>query len=790
MATASAALLVAVSAAGAEPDESLRTATQQVQVASAKVVGIERTIQTADQKKRTAEERLADAMLLVGVKDYERAINLLSQIVEVHQDHRTAYADGLNLLGEAYFLSKQYTSARRIFLKIYGQRTDPRFQRFRERAAMRLVDVALRTGDLDGVDTLIASMGTPSPQESGLAYAKGKGLIALGRLGEASAALQGVEATSKWAHQARYLQGVIAMRQALPPEAFVVERNDPEGAEAPPAPRKRASRAQLAKAIALFEQVTRLNADTAEHAHVIDLAWLAIGRLLYEARQWTESVQAYNRIDRGSPEFGTMLYELAWVYVKLGDVVRARRALEVLAVVAPDSEDVADAALLRGDLLLRSGQFAKSKKVYLDARGTYEDVQQRLARFLASSSDPKVFFQTMRKDQMELFEAGPGLPPLVMKWARNGTDGQRAFAIVDDLVLCRRLVKESNQMVERLNAVLSSPNRIRAIPELRAGAEEALGLLNTVGLARLRIGQGLSATSDDLAPALAQVRAQRESLERRLAMIPATPDDFAAREKSAQKQWNTTSQALQRLELEVDQLQATTNGLERMLRDSSQAGVVRNPQQVQQLNAQLTEQRTQIRLYRNEIEQLRNQVEAGRVQVGFGDARFVEDAQVRRQYAQLLDQEVALSQQGQGGRELAAYAARALPVLAQARATDARVDAALAKIDRAVQVRIAKLRELVRRETINVAHYSVQLEKLDGEAQVLVGEVARRNFEQVGQRLGDIVLRADVGVTEQAWELREEQKTRVQRLKVERALIEQRLGEELNDVLDDGVELE
>jgi len=42
-----------------------------------------------------------------------------------------------------------------------------------------------------------------------------------------------------------------------------------------------------------------------------------------------------------------------------------------------------------------------------------------------------------------------------------------------------------------------------------------------------------------------------------------------------------------------------------------------------------------------------------------------------------------------------------------------------------------------------------------------------------------------VGITEEAWEVREEQLTRVRRLKVERARSEQRLQEELDEVLDD-----
>ena len=81
--------------------------------------------------------------------------------------------------------------------------------------------------------------------------------------------------------------------------------------------------------------------------------------------------------------------------------------------------------------------------------------------------------------------------------------------------------------------------------------------------------------------------------------------------------------------------------------------------------------------------------------------------------------------------------------------------------------------------------YTIQLDKLDGEARKVVGEVAMRNFGFVRDRLRNIVLRADVGITEEAWEVREEQQTRVRNLQVERAREDRLLKEELNEVLDD-----
>src|ERR1019366_5794825 len=123
--------------------------------------------------------------------------------------------------------------------------------------------------------------------------------------------------------------------------------------------------------IEAFKQVTVLAPDTDDHKHVIDLAWMAIGRLAYDMEQFDLAKDAYSKVPRDSPEFDTMLYELAWVYVRLGDVQRAERALEVLAIADPDSQYLGEGTLLRADLLLRAGAFDKALQLYQSVREQY-----------------------------------------------------------------------------------------------------------------------------------------------------------------------------------------------------------------------------------------------------------------------------------------------------------------------------------------------------------------------------------------------------------------------------------
>src|SRR5262245_42244307 len=101
-----------------DPDTSLRAASQRIDAASRDVGAIERAVKNAQKQEKTPEQYIADAVLLMGVKDFDRAADLLNQVIEKYPNHPTVHADAVNLLGETYFRSKQYLSAKRMFMQI------------------------------------------------------------------------------------------------------------------------------------------------------------------------------------------------------------------------------------------------------------------------------------------------------------------------------------------------------------------------------------------------------------------------------------------------------------------------------------------------------------------------------------------------------------------------------------------------------------------------------------------------------------------------------------------------
>ncbi len=783
---ASAFALALATSAWASAEDNAQNAQRELANVDRASASVQTEVEKAKGAGMTVEQRLANGELLYRTKDYTRAGVVFSEILEQYPD-TPSYPDALFLRGETYFASKEYLSARRDYRQLVERGNEPRFQPYFGKALARLVDVSLRVNDLAGLDEVFQKLNQvpPAQVDAALTYAKGKAYYAKQQYNDAQQTFASIPNGTPFTHQARYFLGLVAMKAARPAGAPAPA----PGAAAPSPPTPGARSADYKQAIEAFRQVTVLPPDTDEHKHVIDLAWMAIGRLFYEMEQYQQASEAYAKVGRDSPEFDTMLYELAWVYVRLGDVQRAERALEVLSIADPTSPYIGDGTLLRADLLLRAGAFEKSLELYQGVRAQYDPMYAKVDAFLNSTKDVSVYYDRLSQQELDALDTNDQLPALAVRWAREAEDGPAAFAVIDDVNECKTLIRQSQMLIDKLNALTGAANRVRAFPELLAGETTALGLINRVSHARVELARGLDdQESSDVSGEMASVRDQRRRLMDIVASTPASQADFDERDRVGTLQWNTVSQELSRRAIEVDSLQATINGLRRMLREDAQRGVTRDPATLARFNTELDANEHDLKLYQQQMIELRRQIEVGRAQIGLGDARYQNDAMARAQFRDLLDREVQLASAGQAGGGGQSYAQRITPILTQARVVEDRLVTAFQALEAQVAARTTELKSKIDAEAANIAKYSQQLQGLDNEARDLVGHVAQRNFGIVRDKLRNIVLRADVGITEQAWEVREEELDRVHNLQNERAREEQLLDEELHEVLDDAVE--
>jgi tetratricopeptide (TPR) repeat protein len=742
-------------------------------------------------KPATPAERVAAGDMLLRTKDYDRAIEELSKVIELYRQGKApeaAYADASLLIGEGYMATKQYLSARRHFREILDNGTRSPYDGFVGKALSRLVDIALRTDDLPGLDYVFERLSRlPTTDRSGsLAYARAKALYAKKDYAAAKAAVNAVPAGSVYTPQSQYLLGVVLLKEALaatpsaPPAAAAAAA---AGTGAQPAPTPPPD-TRFVQPIEQFRKVTRIPASTPEQEHVVDLAWMAIGRLFYETNNYLDAVEAYSHVGRNSPEFSTTLYELAWVFVRLGDFSRAQRALEVLTITDPNNLELADGSLLRADLMLRSGDFQNALNLYRNVREHFDPIRKSVDDFLASTNDPAVYYDKLTADEAAM-ATETKLPKVVLEWAREQAEDQHVFGMIDDVTRSRDLVKRSRKLAVKLDAVLSVPTRAKAFPELRSGIQYSMSLMNKLAKARVTLAEGMDDVAGDAGGELARIRSERRALQKRLGWLPVTDGDFLRRDDAGDRQWNKVSQVLQSLTVEADKLAAIVNGLKRVLKEADQYGVTSDAGSRERFKLEIEANERDLQTYNKRIEEYRDAIDNGRAQIGFGDQRYVEDDEVRKKFRELFTREVALVASGQDSSDAGGYAKGIQALLGRVDIDEQRLEATRGKLEKQALEQAQALRAKIAGEVAALETYAQNLDSLDQQARLLVGEIAMKNFALVRDRVKNIVLRADVGIVQQAWEVREEQRVRVRNLQRERAREEQNLNDELREVLDD-----
>lgn len=717
------------------------------------------------------EERLTDGELFFRLQDYLRAAVIFTDIVDNHQSH-PACADATFLLADSLFRAGDYFGARTRFRSVLEHSTERTFQPYIQRALGRLIEIAIHIRDFSGVDEYFERLSRlpSSDEETSTSYFKAKYLYnkavpyEVGRrtgpvteslsdegLEKARLAFEQVSERSPYFNQASYFLGVIyALRHQLP------------------------------QAIQAFERTGRLDTTTEQQSQVAELTRLALGRVYYEAGQSQKAIDSYGSIPRTSSNFDLALYENAWAFIQMGDSTRAEQSLEVLAIAVPESRHIADAKLLRGNLLLREGRFDESTAVFDEVNKQFSPVREELAARLEGHSDVHGYFRKLVHENMTTFDANAFLPKSAQRWAQVGPEMDRAMGTLLDLSTAQRLVLETEDIVHRLGRAIEATNQVNMFSDLRMHRERTITLRNRLAqVRRVAVAAEEQALSSIGSSELTELRKRRRTLEKRIDEIPKSRKDIQGRNAIEDEEYQSLLRQLSKLETELLGLDARIVATERFV--SASNGTRSGDSGVQAVMTELEIHKRAVAGYREALRSLDLDVEAGRIRVGVGDQRFVRDAELRKAYGTIVAQERAVAAKLGGGppAELEALFRR------MDRAT-AHLDAHDAKVDGVVAERIAEMERVVGEEKVNLDGYRSQLTALEGTSEGVIGAIAFASYQQVQKRFYSLVLRSDVGTVDVSWARREEHRMRVENLTKGRNKSLRALDDEFAEVMDEG----
>jgi TolA-binding protein len=719
-----------------------------------------------DLKSNTfVEERLTDGELYLRLGDHLRAAILFTDIVEHYPTHR-AYPEALFLLGESLFLAGDHLGARKRYAEVIERSSDPTFAEYLQPSLSRLIEIAIHTRDFRDIDRYFARLEAlpPSALTVGTAYYRAKYLynraVPVEEVLDAppEAALDGID-------QARLEQARLGFLAIPTGTAFALRARYFVGTI-------HTLRKEYLDAIAAFRAILAEEPTGDEEREIIELTYLALGRLYYETEQLPQAVEAYRAVEQTSARFDDALYELAWTYIRMGDAVQAERALELLSVAAPDSPLNADGKVLRGELLARAGRYQEAEVVFDEVRATFLPIRDDLVRTRNEHPDLHAYFRQVVTENLDDFDVDDFLPESARRYVDLEGDYERALGVLSDLSESKQLVGETEELAQRIAAVLNAPNRVSVFSDLRRQRERTTGLRNRAARLRGTLIESEARSLGASGTELERTRARRRELQASVMTMPVETEDFIDRDMQRLDEYRKAERDLQGLRVEIMGLGARIVASYTGLRAADPSKVDRGA-----LQAELAAHEKAVQDYEERLLEIRRGLEVGRLHVGVGDKRYQADDGERSKFLDLMERERRLA--GSGG---AGYDAAYRRIAAVERSLDQR-DSELLTV---VHKRAAEMLTVVQEETANLDRYRRALTALEGETVDVVGAIAYLNFNRIHDRFYELVLRADLGKVDLAWARREEHRVRVDTLTRERARELQALDDEFRDVMDEG----
>ena len=285
------------------------------------------------------------------------------------------------------------------------------------------------------------------------------------------------------------------------------------------------------------------------------------------------------------------------------------------------------------------------------------------------------------------------------------------------------------------------------------------------------------------APALKQLEAERASLEVRLRQLPTKDESIAERQKKARAAFNEIDKQASEVQVALLGVRAQLVATNKFYRDTVQATLP--PAQQREALAELERHVAELDAEQAGIDAVRKDLEDSAQSVGVDDADMRAGEEAKQKYAELLHRQNELlvkisSRMSPGDRS---QAEQNQAVLSRADGIDEKLRAYNSKIDVLVDEKLAPIRSTIDEEKGRVGGYRALLTGYDGESADVGGSVLADSLKNVSQRFYTLVVRADVGIIDVAWALKDAATQETNRLTSERVRELKLLDDEFKEVL-------
>ena len=707
----------------ANKSDNIETIARKLVVMESEVVQLKQGIRqpthpvsTKDQAKR----RLIDAQVAFGVGNYDIAAVMLYDFIEKHPG-QPDFDKALYYLAEALYQKRDYVAARTYFGKLVSDIGVA--SSFYQQSLERLLELSLKLRDADANKWLRALDNIPqSKLLPSVPYIRGKYAYFSQNYDTALQEFSRIGKDSKYYTQARYFVGA-----------------------------SQVAKGNLKDAASTYRAITKTVAKNPKEKRVIELSYMALGRLHYERDEPSKAVDEYLRISRSSDLFDEALFEVAWVYVKNKQFDKSLRALELLALTDPNSSKLPQVRVLEGNLRIRKAQklsrtsegnsveeYDKAIRVFEDARQTFRRPHDELERLLASKEDAGKFIAQITGRHSDAFAVEQQLPKVAAEWLRKQEEVAQVVQIETDLGAIQKEIAIANKTIARMEEILSTDAGVNAFPSLaekRVLATELASRLVTLreDLTRHELALVIPHATSRERRQLASLARARLRHRQKLRGLPHGEAMEGRRIEQARKSYTELDQEANKVAVIVETTKATLVALQKYLQEKDPKVLDTN----QGFVNEVTQLETELATLQKELTTLRQQATLARDATGTGDDVANRARSIRAQLQEVLEKEHRLARKivkrMTGNKR--SKAQQVVSLLQKADALGASISEVDQNISTIVEQELAEVRTAVQEEKARVAAYAREFHTYERESRTLGGQVLADNFEAIKEKI-------------------------------------------------------
>jgi len=740
-------------------------------------------------------QRLSSGKVNFLLKDYLRAsIILVGVVQELGRRRSTIWYEAMFYLAESLYLNRNQQGALKYYRQLTAEGRD-----YSDKALVRLMEIASKTNKYTWLNNYFKKSGrsTSGELQQKIFYFRAKGIYqqAVRAGSEYVANNKGRTLNSRQSQlfiQSKRIFGTISRSSRYWPQAQYFK------AVVGLQTANYATRTRSVKdAIQLMEAGYSVVRSRKSSVKIQSTFQIALGRLYLELADYAKALKYYRQIGRKSAIFDQALYEISWTHIRRAQAYqnrieeaarkniklktklkpeqeykRALRALSLLLGFLSQSPFYPKAQLLRGHLLLKLNNFKGALKNYETVVGRYSSVHKEMNRLLKNRSNPKQFFENMISRQLDRFDVSTVLPKAAIQWMTDEVLMNRALLVLRDLQIMNKHLKDSRQIIKKLESALNIPDRISLSPSLKEGQLQATAYKNKITIFQAKLNQ-LERSIVYPKMSLAE-RKQYDKMRQKVAGMEAVYD-LTAKNMYQYKQRNRIlKQRLQALESRVHKQNLRLTYAKRELR-AVRRWLINDPRSQKLTPSQrkvLEKSISALEYEYRSIIQYKNlvtsQLEIAKIQMNY--SKESGEQKIQNRYSALLQKErlfLAKIKPRLNANELR-WVGEIQRIRRQMRGSQKTLRDYFKALGKLMANYSVKMQQRVNAEKVKLDGYEVEILKLQGNAKRLASQIAYNSFLLVRQKFYDLVLKAEVGVIDVVWQEKQANQRQIFKLTKER----------------------